>query len=91
LDIKNPKEIRITISHATIKKSKAMKNEVENMSREFSTLKNQVKYYKGTQDALSKFIEDILKEDKINEHIRKKLYIQGIQFARENLEAIYIV
>jgi hypothetical protein len=76
LDIKRDKindllSTRITISHVPINKSKVSENKVEDMREEIAFLKNQVEYYKGDQDALSKFIEEVLGEDKINEQIRK--------------------
>jgi hypothetical protein len=70
LDIKRDKlndllSARIAISHATIDKAKASENEVDDMRKEIASLKNQVEYYKGAQDALSKFIEDVLEEEKL--------------------------
>jgi hypothetical protein len=49
-------------------------------------LKNQVEYYKGAQDALSKFIENILEEDKINEQIRKYFIAKVLDLQGETLQ-----
>jgi hypothetical protein len=37
------------------------------MRKDIASLKNQVQYYKGAQDASNNFIEDVLEEEKINE------------------------
>jgi hypothetical protein len=41
------------------------------MRKEITSLKNQVEYYKGAQDALRNFIEYVLEEEKISEKQEK--------------------
>jgi len=60
------------------------------MRKEIASLKNQVEYYKGAQDALSNFIEDVLEEDKINEQIRKYFVAKIVYLQGESLQ-VYIL
>jgi hypothetical protein len=47
--------ISIVISLSTINKFKDTENDVEDMRKEITSLKNQVQYYKGAWDASSNF------------------------------------
>jgi hypothetical protein len=62
------------------------KDEVENMRKHIATLKNQVEYYKGTQNAVSEFIEEVLEEDKVNEQIRKEFIAKVVELQEVSLK-----
>jgi hypothetical protein len=49
-------------------------------------LENQVKYYKGSEDVVSKFIKEFLEEDKLNENIRKDFIANVLELQEVNLK-----
>jgi hypothetical protein len=53
----------IAISHDNIDKSKVGEKDVKSMSTHNFALENQVKYYKGAQDALRKFIKEVYEDN----------------------------
>jgi hypothetical protein len=65
--------IRVAISHSTIDKAKYDESEVESMRIEIAFLKDQVNYHKGSHDTITKFIEDILDEDRSMTRLRRIL------------------
>jgi len=78
LDLKTDKlgelvSTRVAVSHAIINNEKDDEVKVENMKKEIETIRNQVFYFKETQDAMTKFIDDVLHEENINYQIKGTL------------------
>jgi hypothetical protein len=59
--------IGLEISHAIINKAKYDESVVESMEREITSPRNQDIYYKGSQDNVTKFIEDVWEHYRENE------------------------
>jgi len=62
----------VTISHATIYKDRVDESEVEEMKRELSFLRNQVDYYKGSCETVTKFVEENKKHAQIKGYFLEK-------------------
>jgi hypothetical protein len=61
-------------------------NEIENMKREITSLRNQVSYYKGSLDIVTKFVEDILEENMKHEQIGISFISKIIELQEETLQ-----
>jgi hypothetical protein len=59
------------------------------MSKHVSTLKNHIEYYKGSKNVLSEFIKEFLKDDNINEKLRKH-FIDKVVELKEMILMLYI-
>lgn len=68
----------VAILHATIDKEKFEESGVEDIKKEIASLKDKVVYYKGAHDAMTKFIEDVLEDDKLNDQIKKYFKVKMV-------------
>jgi hypothetical protein len=56
--------------------------EVEGMKNELAFLRNQINYYKESWDIVSKFVDDVLEEDKKHQQI-KIFFLENIAELQE--------
>jgi hypothetical protein len=60
--------------------------EVEGMKNELAFLRNQIDYYKESWDIVTKFVDDVLEEDKKHQEIKINFLEKIIDLQEETLQ-----